>query len=372
MRDIRQIVRFWRERNTSVLVTLVGVEGSTYRQPGAHLLLGTNGDWAGAISGGCLEKAVAQQAKWKVSKGAVVERYSTQFDDLSDMPYGSGCGGIVDLLMEPTNTQECKALMNAMEAALAGEESTILTWLPTETSKLSRAILGPTGQLIYRSAGLHEDAIWNASGKRWGITGTSSRDVFTKHLKKPQCLFILGAGDDAKPLSSMAALLGWSVIVMDGRSHLARPDRFPDANRVSVISSASAAARDIQPDDAVVLMTHSFDQDRNLLAAILPLKPKYLGLLGARRRSSLLVAEAAAKLGRSLVDCCDQVHAPIGLNLGGDGAEAIALAVVAEIQACCMGNLPSSRKLSPFDVERCARLSRQPDHRQPQCALDVA
>ena len=112
----------------------------------------------------------------------------------------------------------------------------------------------------------------------------------------------------------------------------------------------------IRTDDAVVLMTHSYEQDREILAALLPVGPKYLGLLGARHRSSLLVSETAAMTGGTIAECCELVHAPVGLDLGGDGPEAIALAVIAEVQACCMGKPGASRRLTPESVaEQIAR-----------------
>jgi xanthine/CO dehydrogenase XdhC/CoxF family maturation factor len=196
--------------------------------------------------------------------------------------------------------------------------------------------------------------------------------MFVERIAAPQRLFVLGAGDDAKPLVSMGALLGWSVTVMDGRAQLARAERFPEAERVVMLSSTSADVLGIRPEDAVVLMTHSYEQDRELLASVLPLRPRYLGLLGARHRSSLLVSEVAAKLGRTVAACCEQIYAPVGLDLGGDGPEAIALAVIAEVQTCCAGKLGTSRRLSADDVERHLREGGSSRYLQVQCALDIA
>jgi xanthine dehydrogenase accessory factor len=193
-----------------------------------------------------------------------------------------------------------------------------------------------------------------------------------ERIAGPQRLFVIGAGDDAKLVVSMGALLGWSVVVMDGRAQLAKIERFPEAERVVVISSASADVLEIRPEDAVVLMTHSYEQDRELLAAVLPLRPRYLGLLGARRRSSLLVSEVADRLGWTTAMCCEQLYAPVGLDLGGDGPEAIALAVIAEVQACCMGKLGTSRRLSATDVERHVKEGGASRYLLVQCALDVA
>ena len=203
-------------------------------------------------------------------------------------------------------------------------------------------MLSAEGDFTFASETLTEPELVDARAGvlRQGWVETMPEDIFVERVTAPQKLFVLGAGDDAKPVVSMAALLGWDVTVMDGRAQLARAERFPEAARVTVVSASSPELQAIRPNDAVVLMTHSYEQDRELLTALLPLYPRYLGVLGARHRSSLLVSEVAAKLRRTVSQCCDQIYAPVGLNLGGDGPEAIALAVIAEAQACCMGKLP--------------------------------
>ena len=378
MMERRQIVRLWQQGGqqggAAVLVTLVRAEGSSYRRPGARLLLGSRGEYAGTISGGCLEAEVLRKAVWLVREGAMVERYSTMFDDTAEVPFGLGCGGVVDLLLEPGDTAECKALMMALEGSLAGDDVTVLTWLPQEGRELARAVLAANGDFTFASEGLTEPELVEARTcvLRGGWAETSPEGIFVERIAAPQRLFVLGAGDDAKPLVRMGALLGWSVTVMDGRAQLARAERFPEAERVVVLPSVSAEVLEIRPEDAVVLMTHSYEQDRELLAAVLPLRPRYLGLLGARHRSSLLVSEVAVRLGRTVAACCEQVYAPVGLDLGGDGPEAIALAVIAEVQACCMGKLGTSRRLSAEDVERHVREGGVSRYLQAQCALDVA
>src|SRR5580704_11024126 len=331
MMERRQIVRLWRRGGASVLVTLVRAEGSSYRQPGARLLLAMDGVYAGTISGGCLEAEVIRKAGWMVREGAVVERYSTMFDDTAEIPFGLGCGGVVDLLLEPADTPECCAMLKALEGALAGDEATVLTWLPREGRGLKRAVLAANGDFAYASEELTESELVEARAAvlHRGEFESLCSEVFVERIATPQRLFILGAGDDAKPVVSMAALLGWSVSVMDGRAHMARAERFPEAEQVIVASATSREVLSIRSDDAVVLMSHSYEQDRELLTAVLPLHPRYLGLLGARHRSSLLVSEVAVKLGRTIAACCEQIYAPVGLDLGGDGPEAIALAVIA-------------------------------------------
>jgi xanthine/CO dehydrogenase XdhC/CoxF family maturation factor len=118
-------------------------------------------------------------------------------------------------------------------------------------------------------------------------------------------------------------------------------------------------------------MTHSYEQDRDWLAAVLPIAPIYFGILGAKHRSSLLVSEAALATGLSLAACCERIYAPVGLDLGGDGPEAIALAVISEAHARCMGRLGSSLRLSADDVS--AQIARHTHSPQPPlCTLNPA
>jgi xanthine dehydrogenase accessory factor len=341
MRERRGIVEMWRRGRAMALVTLVRVEGSSYRRVGARLLVGVDGEYAGSISGGCLEAEVVRKAGWMVREGAVVERYSTLFDDTAEIPYGLGCGGTVDLLVEPAGTAEFGVLMEALEASLVGVESRVVTWLP-EKGRALRRVVGDV----------------------------EAEGGFVERVEAPQRLVVFGAGDDARPVVEMAALLGWTVVVVDGRVQWARAERFPEARRVVVADGFEALEElGIGARDAVVVMTHSYEQDRVWLAGALRVGPRYLGLLGARHRSALLVSETAALLGWSVDQACDGLFAPVGLDLGGDGAEAIALAVIAEIQACVEGKLGRSRRMTPEMVAEQIARGGASRYLQAQCAL---
>jgi len=364
MMERRQIVRLWKQGSASVLVTLVRTEGSSYRRPGARLLLNHSGEYAGTISGGCLEAEVVRKAAWMVRDGARVERYSTMFDDTAEVPFGLGCGGVVDLLLERADTPECAALMQAMENALAATKAVIVTWLPGEGKTLRRAVL-VDGAVVFASEALDDRKLQCAKELR---LGQAYEGRFVEELRAPQRLFVLGAGDDAKPLVHMSSLLGWSVIVADGRSQLAKAERFPAAERVVARVSESG----IKASDAVVVMTHSYEQDSEILTALLPIAPRYLGVLGARHRSSLLLSEAAARTGLSVAECCQRIYAPVGLDLGGDGPEAIALAVLAEAQAVCQGKLGAARRLTADDVAHYVREGGAARYTPIHCALDAS
>jgi xanthine/CO dehydrogenase XdhC/CoxF family maturation factor len=369
MVDRRRIVRLWNGGGAQALVTLVRVEGSSYRRPGAHLLIGAGGECAGSISGGCLEAEVVRRAVWMVRAGAVVERYSTLFDDTAEVPFGLGCGGVVDLLLEPAETAECRALVEAMEASLGGSEARVVTWFPASGRPLRRAVIGADGTVIFRSEGLDAGDL-DAVAARLMAPVVCDSEVYVEALAAPQRLFVLGAGEDAKPLATMASLLGWRVTVADGRAQLARAERFAEAERV--LATASVAELEVRAKDAVVVMTHSYEQDRAHLAELLAGAAGYIGLLGAAHRSSLLIGEAAAQLGRSVAECCERVWAPVGMDLGGDGAEAIALEVVAEVQAWRQGKLGASRRMSAEDVARQIERGGASRYLQTQCAMGAS
>ena len=368
MMERRQIVQLWRRGRAEVLVTLVRVEGSSYRQPGARLLTtATLNQYAGTVSGGCLEAEVVRKAAWRVRTGAALERYSMSFDDTAEIPFGLGCGGTVDLLFEPVSTPEATALLEAMTRALEGSVSTVISFLPDATRGLRRLVLSEAGETLFASAGLSAEKIACAARLE---PGRSYEGRYVERLLPPQRLFVLGAGDDAKPVVRLAALLGWSVIVAEGRPQLTRAERFPEAERVETLRSPARLG--IQSQDAVVVMTHSYEQDRALLAAVLPLGPRYLGILGSRHRTSLLLSEVSAELRRTLESCCERVFAPVGLDLGGDGPEAIALAVVSQIQACCHGRMAGSRGLTPQEVLDQLEKGGAARYQQLQCAVASA
>jgi len=158
-------------------------------------------------------------------------------------------------------------------------------------------------------------------------------------------LWLFGAGDDARPIVQLARQLGWFVTVTDGRSHLATRDRFPAADSVATapielmpLHSPSALA-DLKATDAVVLVTHSFDQDARIMASLLARDglPAYVGVLGPQRRTREVLAEAARLLGlegtpERIEQWLAQLHAPTGLDIGAETPAAIALSIIAEIQ----------------------------------------
>ena len=351
MIERRKIVAMAQAGNALALVTLVNVEGSSYRNEGARLLIGRDGDYAGSVSGGCLEAEILRKAHWLTRTGAAVQRYSTQFDDTAEIPYGLGCGGTVDVLIEPANTPEFEAEMQAMAASLKGEERHSETRYASAGKILLRRITDSRDRVVFQSSD------WQAMDLRM---------LFSEVLAPPQRLFVFGAGDDAQPMVRMSSLLGWTTYVLDGRAQWARSERFPEAEQV--VAGDQLGTLQPQTRDAVILMTHSYEQDREWLKQVLPCAPRYIGLLGSRHRSALLIHEVAETLHWSVSEACANTFSPIGLDLGGDGAEAIALSAVAEIQAYTQGKLGRSRRMTADTVaEQIVLGSTYPP--TPQCAL---
>jgi xanthine/CO dehydrogenase XdhC/CoxF family maturation factor len=356
MTDFEHILPLWRELEAAgaeyVLATVAAVQGSSYRKPGARMLLAQDGRRAGTVSGGCLEAEVARRAWWLTVNGPVVERYSTQEDD-GDLPYGSGCGGVVYILLERRAT--AGPLLMAMEGAFHAREPLAIATV-MEGPRIGVRTIAGSSKAPHEFG--EEGSGWEMDLRRFAeealeqrafleseltLDGVRTR-VWADYRAARPGLWIFGAGDDAKPLSNLARELGWFVAVADGRAHLATATRFARVNDLRVLPiaefpDAASDYLDIHATDAAVLMTHSFEQDARILAALLahenPLA--YIGVLGPQRRTRELLAEAARLLGlepsaERVERWLEQIYAPIGLDLGAETPATIALSILAEVQ----------------------------------------
>jgi xanthine/CO dehydrogenase XdhC/CoxF family maturation factor len=369
MTDLQRIFELWRELEAEgadyVLATVIAVEGSSYRKPGAYMLLAQDGRRAGTVSGGCLEAEVARRAWWHTANGPSLQRYSTVEDD-GDRPYGSGCGGVVWLLLERRLT--AAPLLNALEQAFRRRVPIAVATILEGEQVGRRAFAGLDPEQIadpsFRGSNplqsLAEATLASGSPTetKLSLDGTEVR-IWTDFRPARPGLWIFGAGDDAQPLLELGRALGWYVAVADGRSQLATPERFASADETHVLPVGEMYAiksggrppvlANLRSQDAAVVMSHSFEQDSRALASLLALdaRPAYVGVLGPQRRTRELLAEAARLLNlfadsnssnstwveRRLAE----LHAPIGLDLGAESPETIALSVVTEIQKSLTG-----------------------------------
>jgi xanthine dehydrogenase accessory factor len=362
------VEKLYAAREEGVLVTLVHTEGSTYRGPGARMLVFPGCRTVGTISGGCLEAAVAKEA-WNRTRNAARACFSFESAPEDDT-WGpaSGCHGILHLLAERIPAGERNHALHMLAQVREKHRPSVLPHFFRRTAD---------GELI---------PINRPSDTRWDneesvtLANATSRWVehdgiaaFLECLHPPMHLLICGAGDDAQPLARIAAELAWSVDVLDTRARLATVDRFPTALHVHA-DAAGRAADLLHPHSAVVLMSHRFADDLEFLATLLATEqsPFYIGLLGPRRRADRMLAELADRGIHPTPRQSAAIRTPVGLDLGSNSPETIALSIIAEIQASALRRdaRPLSQRAGPIHgVLEVVQGARGAVKRSGECAL---
>jgi xanthine/CO dehydrogenase XdhC/CoxF family maturation factor len=302
------------------LATVVSVRGSSYRRPGARLLVPEGGAPIGLISGGCLEEEAARLAREALALDApilVTIDHSAEGDELWGM--GLGCRGVIELLAEPPE-MAAETLEALTAARREGRPSYLLTGLDGERRRLTAT----------EADALGERAALAVAHGRPTVIGEAVLDP----ILPPLHLVVCGAGPDAGPLVATALRQGWRVDVVDPRRSWLRPDRFPAARLVDADPNEVGAATDAGEFTAAVVMSHDYLRDAAYLSGLLGRGLTYIGILGPRDRTDRLLAEV-----ESPTSAVDQaaIHAPAGLDIGADGAEQVAASIVAEIIAVLHG-----------------------------------
>jgi xanthine dehydrogenase accessory factor len=354
MSELRQILELWRSardhRDEICLATIVEIEGSSYRKPGTRMLLSMGGGRAGTISGGCLEKEVQKRAWWLTRSGPTVQNYSTYstfVDEDSAIPYGMGCGGTVSVLLE--RGDPAHRILAALEQCAERHAAMAIVSVIDTNPVGCQLILSENGDVLFESAAPEGSLVLarHALNERRSLCTQGLRSFFVDYVAPPTALLVFGAGDDAQPLVEFAYLLGWQVTVADGRSHLATKGRFPLADQV--VSSRSWNDLRLTEHSAAVILSHSYEQDRTALQALLPRELAYLGILGPRRRTERLLTEVAPEIGRTVDECFTRLHSPVGLTIGAKNPASIALAIAAEIHDViekCSVKIPKGASLT--------------------------
>ncbi len=313
MKELAVIVRHLTTQGAqgAVLATLVTVEGSSYRRPGARLLLTANDQRLGSISGGCLEEDVLVRARAVAQSGrAEVVVYDTSSENDLVWGVGLGCHGVVQVLLEKLPAQP--AWLATLTANLAARRPTALSvvWRATDPGLLGTH-LAPTLSSLPADTG-----------------------IFRQTVEPPISLVVFGAGDDAQPLVRLAKEIGWHVTVADPRAAFATAARFPSADALVVGPAAGLVARvGLGPGALAVVMTHHYVHDVPLLRALLTRPLVYLGLLGPKKRAEKIITDLAAEGFVLTAAMRAGLHAPVGLDLGAETPEEVALAILAEMQA---------------------------------------
>ena len=349
MKELADIVHAFEqmaeEKQRMALATVVHVEGSSYRRPGARMLVSEDGRYIGAISGGCLEGDALRKAALAITQGKKkLVVYDTTDEDDAKLGVQLGCNGIVSILFEPLNF-DCTDLIKGLQEMLQSRNPQVLV------TGFSRNQHEHWGTLLHNQIAKHGSPLLSEAVQRVHAqkkseyividAGTAQQEVFVEYIMPAVSLIIVGAGNDTMPLESLARLIGWSTTVVDGRPTHANAQRFAKASRI-LVGKPDSILPQLNMDDrtAIVLMTHNYNYDLSFLQGMQSHTFRYIGLLGP-----------AAKRDRLLKDLKEQgilfsetqmrnIYGPTGLSLGAETSAEIALSVCAEIMAVMENQTP--------------------------------
>jgi xanthine/CO dehydrogenase XdhC/CoxF family maturation factor len=331
------------------LATIIGVRGSTYRRPGARLLITQAGQLTGNISGGCLEGDVAVVASEVMAQQAPrVVSYDLTADDDAVWGLGLGCNGAIEVFIEPVRKDDL--LWTAVRAAVAEGALTVVATVVEGRAAVPagrRLLLWPDGRregtlgdpdLDASVARLAAPAFQDLRARTESLPAPGGLRVFIEALHPPYRLVVCGAGHDAIPVVAFASQLGWRVLVVDRREAFLTRERFPGA--AGFVRTEFPEAGSAVPTDEhtyVLIMTHNYLHDRDLLRSFLPTRAAYLGMLGPRARTEKILRELES--GGTAISPARraQIFGPVGLDIGSETPDEIALAVLAEILAVARG-----------------------------------
>lgn len=354
-KEIQQIVQKIRSLDANVsaiLATVVDVRGSSYRLPGAKMLILEKGETFGTVSGGCLEADVLERAKKVLQTGRPsLFTYDTTNDENSVFSLNMGCRGVIRILLEPINNES--VLMKTLQTANEQRTKQVVGTLISADSNFDIQI---GGRLFYSDVEqfkienlpdflidttelkndcqhfFHETN--QISHNKTYQTEQGTFEFFLEKINPPTSLLIFGAGVDAIPVSEIGKQLGWKVSVIDHRPAFLNAERFPAADDL-ILNHTEKLPLNIAFDNqaAAVIMTHNYERDRDVLTNLLESNVFYIGALGPKRRAENLLNELTEN-GKNFSDAqLAKLFAPVGLDIGADTPEAIALSIAAEIQS---------------------------------------
>jgi xanthine/CO dehydrogenase XdhC/CoxF family maturation factor len=336
-RTLEQLQAIVDRGGRGLLVTIVSTRGSTYRRAGARAVIEEGGHAFGAISGGCLERDLAERATaWLTQLQPRTITYdSTRGDDLV-FGLGLGCKGEVELLVQPFDAAHPPPLLAFEEVSRSREEVRLLTIVAAPSiDQLGRHFRldsldslrdVDSGDALIAWLGEHASSSTKRGSRLQFESESGTWDFLVEVIRPPRSLLLFGGGADIEPVVTQARLLDWDVTVIAtrevttaARSLVAHPEQLE-------------GLLNLDEHDAAVIMTHNYMHDLALLERLLRSPIAYVGLLGPRARANDLLATIAAE-GRLDPNAAARLHSPIGLDLGGETPEEIALSIVAEIQA---------------------------------------
>ncbi len=323
------------------LATVIQVEGSAYRRPGARMLMTPEGQSWGMVSGGCLEHDILEHGRRALQSGrSWVIRYDSTSEDDIVFGTGLGCNGVIDVFIEPITEQFPECFISAVESCQKARRAGALgTGIHGHGNSASgqHAFLADgdwTGnETLLPLLEAYPSRSENTALLSGEIRGTSAR-IFVQPLLPPIQLVVFGGWQDVIPLIRFAREIGFQVVVVDARQRQSSLRFFREADAVLLCSPREALAR-IQFDErtVAVLMNHNFERDQEALSALTKIYTPFLGMLGPKRRQQRIIEYVRASGVLISDEFARHIHGPVGLDIGAENPEEIALSIMAEILA---------------------------------------
>jgi len=360
MKEISDIIRAYRTALANgiqmALATVAKVEGSSYRRPGARMLVTEDGQLTGAISGGCLEGDALRKALLAIHqrKNRLIT-YDTSSEEGSEFAVQLGCDGIVHILFEYIDTDNPDNPLALLERLQhSRQETVVITLFSTKNKNEQRGTVLLTNGKSTLSSDMDLTALTDdiqlakinrqSYIKKIQLNGVRT-EALIQYIPPAVHLVIAGAGNDAQPLVEAADILGWETTVVDGRATHALPHRFPKATQVIVTTPGQVPAYvDIDPFTVFVLMTHNYHYDLGLLKLLIGTDTPYIGMLGPKTKLERTFRDLE-QTGIIIDDLQrKRIYGPVGLHIGAETSEEIAISIISEIKAVMSGKTGGSLK----------------------------
>jgi len=354
MKEIEDVIRSYKQAQQAgkktVLATVVHVEGSSYRRPGARMLVTEDGQLTGAISGGCLEGDALRKALLAISQQQnKLVTYDTTDEEDNALGIQLGCNGIVYILFEPIDPMQPDHPVALLEKAAAQTTPAVLITffsldnpsgeqpgtcvLVTKEKKYGSIKNSAVAAIIDKDM---EQVLKNKTSliKKYPADQNKMVTGFIELINPAAELVIAGAGNDAFPLVEIANITGFHTTIVDGRKTHANTQRFPTVKQVIVGKPAEAVQQlNINEQTIFVLMSHNYNYDLGMLRQLIKQPCRYIGILGPRKKLEKMLLELASEGMNITPTDKEKIYGPVGLDIGAETAEEIALSIIAEIKA---------------------------------------
>ncbi len=343
MKELKSILAQYEKAQDQplVLATVISVEGSSYRRPGARMLIQSNGEWTGSVSGGCLEGDVLRKSRSVLKNGLpTVVSYDTSLEN-SAFAVNLGCEGVISILLEPVLKEKNPLTFLSKIANRAGKHA-LCTVVRSElnTDLISqKAWMNEKNEIISeisdsRLSSLIEIELSQLrSDESSKMILSNDIDLLIETFEPPINLLIFGGGMDAKPVVSFAHLLGWNVQVYDDCIAKLLPVNFPNTRLCNCSADQIAKEVTVQENTAAVLLSHNYKYDFSALEMLLKEPTSYIGILGPQKKMKRMIHELMLKGIELSTEDRKRIYGPVGLDIGAETADEIALSIISEIKA---------------------------------------